>query len=214
MMLQHGDKVVVIGDSITDCERARPYGEGLFGANGKGYVSLFDALVQTEHPEMEIRIVNMGVSGNTVVDLESRWETDVEELEPDVLVICIGINDVWRQFDMPYMSEQHVGSERYSDTYTHLIERSKPNVREIILMTPFYIEPNKEDAMRQTMDEYGRIVNDLANVHGAVLVDTQQVMDNLLKHFYPAALAWDRVHPSIVGHMALAKALYKVCFSN
>jgi len=151
-MLQHGDKIVIIGDSITDCERARPYGEGLFGANGKGYVSMFDALVQTEHPEMGIRIVNMGISGNTVVDLERRWETDVEQLEPDGLVICIGINDVWRQYDMPFVSEQHVGSDQYYDTLNRLVERSKPNVRWIVLMTPYYIEPNQEDAMRRTMN--------------------------------------------------------------
>ncbi|TQR44707.1 SGNH/GDSL hydrolase family protein [Paenibacillus popilliae] len=214
MMLQHGDKIVIIGDSITDCERARPYGEGLFGANGKGYVSMFDALVQTEHPEMGIRIVNMGISGNTVVDLERRWETDVEQLEPDGLVICIGINDVWRQYDMPFVSEQHVGSDQYYDTLNRLVERSKPNVRWIALMSPYYIEPNQEDAMRRTMNEYGRIVKEIANEHGTLFVDTQQVMDKLLEHFYPATLAWDRVHPSAVGHMALAKALYQASFAE
>ncbi|MFN8378973.1 MAG: GDSL-type esterase/lipase family protein [Anaerolineae bacterium] len=44
-------------------------------------------------------VINMGVGGNTVRDLAARWESDVTALNPDWLSICIGINDVWRQFD-------------------------------------------------------------------------------------------------------------------
>ncbi|WP_420819017.1 hypothetical protein [Paenibacillus nanensis] len=35
MLLEPKSKLVMIDDSGTDCERARPYGEGLFGALGK-----------------------------------------------------------------------------------------------------------------------------------------------------------------------------------
>ena len=47
MKLQAGQKLVMIGDSITDAERVKPDGEGLFGALGKGYVSLVDAFLQS-----------------------------------------------------------------------------------------------------------------------------------------------------------------------
>src|SRR5215211_5094424 len=101
LRIQPNSKLVMIGDSITDCERARPVGEGLFDALGRGYVSYMDAFLGAVYPERGIRIVNMGISGNTVRDLKGRWETDVLALKPDWVSLMIGINDVWRQFDSP-----------------------------------------------------------------------------------------------------------------
>src|SRR3954462_2992704 len=98
MLIQAGQKLVMIGDSITDCERARPVGEGLFGAVGKGYVAMVDAQLMNAFPERSIRVVNMGSSGNTVRDLAGRWQGDILDLRPDWLSVLIGINDVWRQF--------------------------------------------------------------------------------------------------------------------
>jgi len=196
----------MIGDSITDCERARPRGEGLFGAIGKGYVALVEAQLNVRYPERRIRVVNMGTSGNTVRDLAARWETDVVELKPDWLSIMIGINDVWRQYDVPTIVESHVPLEEYEATLDDLMARTKPLVQGIVLMTPFYIEPNKDDAMRAAMDRYGAVAKKLAEKHGARFVDTQAAFDKLLEHMYPATLAWDRVHPNMTGHAALAKA--------
>ncbi|MEF3304540.1 SGNH/GDSL hydrolase family protein [Paenibacillus sp. GYB003] len=196
----------MIGDSITDCGRARPVGEGRGEALGKGYVSLVDALLGTVYPDREIRVTNMGISGNTVRNLKDRWQTDVIELKPDWLSIMIGINDVWRQYDLPTYTEKHVRIDEYERTLRELIELTKPVVKKLVLMTPFYIEPNRDDPMRAMMDRYGRVVEKLAGEAGAVFVDTQKAFDAVLPHYYPAALAWDRVHPSMTGHMVLARA--------
>ncbi len=83
MIIQPNRKLVMIGDSITDCERAQPDGEGLFEATGKGYVSLVDGLLTAGCPSRRIRVVNMGNSGNTIRDLQSRWQDDVLNLKPD-----------------------------------------------------------------------------------------------------------------------------------
>ncbi|WP_309118833.1 SGNH/GDSL hydrolase family protein [Paenibacillus sp.] len=206
MLLRHGQTLVMIGDSITDCERARPRGEGLFAAIGKGYVALVSALLNERYPERAIRVVNMGTSGNTVRDLKARWETDVVELKPDWVSIMIGINDVWRQYDTPTIVEGHVLIEEYEATLDALIERTKPLVEGLVLMTPYYIEPNRDDAMRADMDRFGAVVKRLAEKHGAKFVDTQAAIDRLLEHIYPATLAWDRVHPNMTGHAALARA--------
>lgn len=206
MKLEQGTKLVMIGDSITDCGRARPVGEGRGGDIGSGYVAIVDALLQTVYPELGLRVVNMGTSGNTVLDLKARWETDVLALKPDWLSIMIGINDVWRQFDTPLQTETHVGIAAYETTLRELVERTTPQLKGLVLMTPFYIEPNRQDAMRARMDEYGAVVRRIAGEQGAVLVDTQAVFEPVLKHLYPAALCWDRVHPSMTGHTVLAKA--------
>jgi len=87
-----------------------------------------------------------------------------------------------------------------------LIARTRPDVKGLILLTPFYIEPNRADAMRARMDEYGAAVRAVAGRHDALLVDTQAFFDAALAACYPATLAWDRVHPSQTGHMILARA--------
>ncbi len=149
MLIQARQKLVMIGDSITDCERARPVGEGLFGAIGKGYVAQVDALLMTAHPQASIRVVNMGSSGNTVRDLAARWQSDVLDLRPDWLSIMIGINDVWRQFDLPRQSEIHVQLDEYQRVLDDLVGRTKPTVRGLVLMTPFYIEPLRQALQRR-----------------------------------------------------------------
>ncbi|MEP7358681.1 MAG: SGNH/GDSL hydrolase family protein [Anaerolineales bacterium] len=201
-------KLVMIGDSITDCGRAQPVGEaGIDGSGlGTGYVALVDSLLRSVYPRARVRVVNMGTSGHTVRDLAGRWQTDVLDLEPDWLSIMIGINDVWRQFDSPLRPEQQVGLEEYAATLRELAAGTRPEVKGLVMMTPYFIEPLRVDPMRARMDEYGAVVKRVAAEVGALLVDTQAAFDALLIHQHPMTIAWDRVHPAPAGHMVLARA--------
>lgn len=206
MILQAGQKLLFIGDSITDCGRARPHGEGLFGALGNGYVQLVDALLGATKPQLSIRIINNGTGGNTVRDLKARWDEDVLALRPDWLSVMIGINDVWRQFDRARQIEIQVSLEEYETTLRELIAQARPTLQGLILMTPFYIEPLQADTLRARMDEYGAIVKQIAREHDAVFVDTQAAFNRVLEYAHSTSLASDRVHPNAVGHMVIAKA--------
>jgi lysophospholipase L1-like esterase len=205
MIIQPNSKLVMIGDSVTDCERSRPIGEGLFNALGKGHVSMIDGLLMARYPAHRIRVVNMGVSGNTVRDLQKRWQTDVMDLKPGWLSICIGINDVWRQFDTPLQTEWRVLLQEFAATLEELVKKTKPALNGLVLMTPYFIEPNRMEPMRAKMDEYGASVKRIAEKYQAVLVDTQAAFDAVLTQYHPSALAWDRIHPTHIGHMILAR---------
>ncbi len=205
MIIPPHSKLVVIGDSITDCNRARPVGEGLFGALGTGYVNLVDALLTARYPAYQTRVTNMGVSGNTVHDLQTRWQTDVLDLNPDWLSVCIGINDVWRHFDSPNQPEWHVSLKDYKQTLESLLKVTRPSLKGLILMTPYFIELNRSDPMREMMDRYGATVKQMAEHYQAHLVDTQAAFDAVLADLHPSALAWDRIHPNTAGHMILAR---------
>lgn len=205
MLFEKGQTLLLIGDSISDAERARPVGEGLFNAWGRSYVADVGALLGCMYPELGLRVINMGISGNQVRDLEARWETDVMEHHPDWVSVLIGINDVWRQFDCPYMPETHFGLKEYEETYERLIQRTLPTVKGMILMTPYFMEPNKADPMRARMDEYGAVVKKLADQYNLVFVDLQKGWDELFKHMHPCNIAWDRIHPNQTGHMYISK---------
>ena len=205
MLLEKNDTLLFIGDSISDYERARPVGEGLFNAWGRSYVADAASLLCCMYPELNLRIVNMGCSGNQVRDLANRWQTDVLDRHPDYVSVLIGINDVWRQFDSPQMPETHVAPEEFEATYEKLILDTLPHVKGMILMTPFFMEPNKQDSMRIRMDEYGAIVKKLAEKHGLIFVDLQSAWDRLFEHMHPCNIAWDRIHPNQIGCMYIAK---------
>jgi lysophospholipase L1-like esterase len=205
MKIEPGSRLVMIGDSVTAADR-QDDGEGLFDAIGHGYVGMVDALLMTSYPDYAIRVTNRGVSGNTIRELSQRWQRDVLDLKPEWLSVMIGINDVWRQFDMPRQPEAAVLPDEYERVYDDLLEQTRPYLQGLVLMTPYYIEADRDDAMRHRMDEYGVIVRRLAAKHNAILVDTQGAFNFLLKYMHSASIGWDRIHPNSVGHMALAKA--------
>ncbi len=206
MKLAPHSKIVFIGDSITDCERTRPIGEGLFDGIGKSYVSLVEGFLTAIHPAEAIRLVNMGTSGDTVLDLKKRWKPDALDLKPDWLSIMIGVNDVWRQFDLPRQKEIHVSPKVYEKTLLELASKTRPKLKGLIIMAPFYLEPNREDPMRKRMDQYGAICKKVARKTDAIFIDTQAVFDDLLTHMHANAIAWDRVHPNTIGHSVIARA--------
>ena len=205
MLFDQNDKILFIGDSISDYERTRPVGEGLFNAWGRSYVADVGSLLGCMYPEMHLRIVNMGISGNQCRDLEARWQTDVFDQNPDWVSVLIGINDVWRQFDSPEIKEQHVPPEDFRTCYERLIKSTLPRVKGMILMTPYFMEPNRDDPMRRRMDEYGAITKELAEKYHLTLVDLQAGWDKLFQHMHPMNIAWDRVHPNQIGCMYIAK---------
>lgn len=206
MLIEPRSKILMIGDSITDCGRAYPVGEAAEDGLGNGFVSQVNALITATYPAHQIRVLNTGVSGNTVLDLEARWDRDVLALRPDWLSVMIGINDVWRQFDSSLQTEWHVSLETYAATLEKLIAKTRPQLMGLVMMSPYFIEPNKSEPMRAMMDKYGAAMKSVAERHQAIFVDTQAAFDEAMKHIHPLTLAMDQVHPSQMGHAILARA--------
>ena len=204
MLFQNGDKILFAGDSTTDAGRDRPVG---FGKNGiaDGYVRCVNSLLAATYPELNFQIYNQGNSGHTSRDMRGIWQEQVLNLQPDWVSVLIGINDVWRQFDMPGYPQFHVMPEEYEENLEWVIKETLPKVKGMILMTPFFIEPLKEDQMRKRTDEYSNIVKKLAQKYQTVFVDLQAAFDEYLKHRYSCSLTGDRVHPDNISCMIIAR---------
>ena len=106
--------------------------------------------------------------------------------------------------------ERAIPPDEYERAYDSLLARTRPRLKGLVLMTPFFIEPLRADPMRARMDVYGGIVKKLAERHRAICVDTQAALDRFLTHHHSGALALDRVHPNPIGHMILARAFLDV----
>lgn len=206
MILEKGQKIVFAGDSVTDDGRKRPIGEGLWEGVGKGFVRMIDTFLTVDYPELFIHCVNMGESGNTSRDLLARWDKDVLERNPDWVVLCIGFNDVWRQYDSPTQQACWVMPEEYRNNLNAMADKT---TAKMIWMTPYYLEPNENDPMRRRMDEYGAICKEEAAKRGIPCIDLQETFAEILKYRYPAYITWDRVHPRWTGSLIIARALMK-----
>lgn len=206
MLIQNNSKLVIMGDSISDVERARPIGEGISGALGKSYVATVDAMIKAEDPLSNIRIVNMAISGSTSDHLVKRWQTDVLDLNPDWVAVLIGINDVWRRFDCYLMSDIHISVAKYKENLRYMMSETLPRAKGMIMMSPYFIEANRLDAMRACMDEYREAMRLVTLEFGQTYIDLQSVFDKFLEKRHSSALSGDRVHPNQVGHMLIAKA--------
>jgi lysophospholipase L1-like esterase len=196
-------KVLFIGDSITDCGRrdaAVPY--------GNGYMNLVRSFVIARYPELRLTFENRGVGGDTVRHLDVRWQRDVIEERPDWLSVKIGINDVWRAFGTN--AHEAVPIDEYERTYRGLLQQAVDETGcRLIIAEPYMIEPDRSDPMRQHMDRYGQVARALAVEFKAVNVRTQDAFDVALESTSPSDWADDRVHPNLPGHAVIAQAFLR-----
>jgi lysophospholipase L1-like esterase len=209
MKIHPNSTLVMIGDSITEWGREKPIREDTLGSLGDGYVHFVHCLIAAADPTLRLQILNMGVGGNTVRNLAARWEQDVLGRDREWLSIMIGINDVWRHFDPAVPKGEQISVEEFTGTLERLIKKTRLQLRGLVLMTPYYVEPDRTDPMRVRMDRFGEAVRGLASKYQAELVDTQAAMDLALREYSPAELADDRVHVNAIGHMILARAFLK-----
>lgn len=211
MIFENYDRIVFAGDSVTDMGSEQPVGEGLFDNVGRGYVRVLESMFAAYYPELFLRVTNSGVSGNTSRDLLARFDRDVVELNPDWVSICIGINDVWRQFDSPAIVDSHVLPDEYEKNVEEMILKIKGKVKGIFLLSPYIMEPNREDMMRKRMDEYVEISRALAKKHGCIFVDFQKMYETYCKIRHSGSIAWDRIHPNQIGATLMAREFLKKC---
>jgi len=203
MLFERGQKVVFIGDSITDCGRRdanAPY--------GNGYVSLVRGFVIGRYPELDLHFENRGIGGDTVRHLAARWDADVLAEHPDWLIVKIGINDVWRSFDSA--GQGAVDIEDYETTYRRLLQTAVDWTGcRLIIAEPYVIEGDRSDPMRAQMDRYGLVARQLAGEFQAVNVQTQAAFDRALETTAPGDWADDRIHPNLAGHAVIAQAFLR-----
>ncbi|WP_435135078.1 SGNH/GDSL hydrolase family protein [Actinacidiphila sp. bgisy144] len=201
---EKGSHVLFIGDSITDAGRTKdraPY--------GGGYVSLIQALVTAQAPELALRWTNRGVSGDTVRDLAGRWQADVLAERPDWLFVKIGINDCWRGIEGK--ADEAVSVEEYRTTLSGLLDRAIAETGcRLVLATPYLIEGDTSDPWRTESDRYVAAAREVAAEKGLPLIDVQAAFDRVLAHTAPADWAGDRVHPVLAGHAVIARAFLAV----
>ena len=203
--VQDGERMLFIGDSITDCgrrDRAVPLGDG--------YVSMFTELATARYPERSIEWINKGIGGNRTTHLKERWRRAVLDQRPDRLSIKIGINDLHSYLRG---DPDGVSLDRYRKNFDELLASTRRSLGDIpvLLITPFYIlaEPEEEfqGAVLDLVPSYIGIVEEMSAKYDTLFLDLHEVFQRHLRYRPPSAFCPEPVHPSHSGHMVIANAL-------
>lgn len=190
-------KILFQGDSITDGNRGRNADPNHI--LGHGYVFVIAARHGAAFPDRQLEFINRGISGNTVLDLEKRWQKDALDLQPDLLSILIGVNDQGKKVDF----------DQYEQAYERIIQLAKsanPTLK-LVLCAPF-VKP--QSPMPEGILKRQEIVAALAKKHGAALVEFQPVFDAAVQRAPADYWIWDNVHPTYRGHQLMADAWERV----
>lgn len=202
-------KIVLFGDSITDMARSREIDHQAFGY-GVGYANYVASTLMSENPE-KYNIINRGIGGHRVVDLYARIKADVWNLNPDVISILIGINDVWHEI----FCGNGVDIERFERVYRMMIEDTQkrfPKVR-FILCEPFVLKGTATEEHYKEFCEvkkYAKVVKRLAKEYKADFVALQEKFDAAAKAHDAKYYLYDGVHPDVAGGKLIADEWLRV----
>ncbi len=204
MDIGHSERLVLIGDSITDAGRFDDP-EQL----GSGYVRMFRDLCWTRYPERAFEIVNHGIGGDTIRNLDARWQRDVIEARPDVLSVSIGVNDVWRQLQSPANPDE-VFLDEFVATYRRLLTHTRDTLGcRLILCEATIIGETRDAPHNPIIDRYNEAIAGIAREFGAKLVPMNQAFWRVIEADPSRPWTSDGVHPLSNGHMLMAATLFE-----
>lgn len=199
---QKKTRVLFFGDSITQA-----------GVNAGGYIMRIDSMCKGEGKAGNYEFIGAGIGGNKVYDLYLRIENDVLAKAPDLVVIYIGVNDVWHKSS----SGTGTDADKFEKFYQAIIERLKAKDIKIILCTPAAIGEKTDFSNPQDgdMNEYSNIIRRIAKKNELRIVDLRKAFLDYNLKYNPdnkdrGILTTDRVHLNAKGNQLVADEMWKV----
>jgi len=201
-VVQKKKRVIFFGDSITQ-----------MGVEPGGYIRRIDSLCKMENKSAEFEFVGAGIGGNKVYDLYLRIDDDVLAKNPDIVVIYIGVNDVWHKTSFGTGTDP----DKFEKFYNAIIKKLKETHISVILCTPAVIGEKTDFSNQQDgdMNKYAGIVRNIARENNLPLVDLRQKFLDYNRQYNTenkeqGILTRDRVHLNDKGNELVAEELWKV----
>jgi isoamyl acetate esterase len=198
---QKKTRIVFFGDSITQ-----------LGADRGGFIRKIDSMSKLENLSDQYEFIGAGISGNKVYDLYFRMDSDVVAKNPDVVIIYIGVNDVWHKAS----SGTGTDGDRFQRFYSGMIKKFREKNIKMILCTMAVIGERWDNTNQQDGDlnRYANIIRDLAKTNNLPLIDLRKEFLEYSKKNNPenkesGFLTRDRVHLNAAGNQLVADLMWK-----
>ena len=194
-------KVIFFGDSITE-----------YGVLQHGYIYLMKRMLMQQHIN-NYDLVGAGVGGNKITDLQDRLTADIIAQSPDIIVIWIGVNDVWHKYTHSYGTDIEV----FNETYRNIIKQLLADKIKIMLVTPVVIGESKShlNEADDELNKYAQIIRSIAKEFELSLCDMRALfslyeINNNAANAYAGLLTTDGVHLNDAGNKFAAEEIWKV----
>ncbi len=194
-------KVVFFGDSITQA-----------GVQPNGYIVKLDSIIKQSHLPNEIELAGAGIGGNKVYDLYLRMEEDVLMKNPDIVIIYVGINDVWHKAS----SGTGTDADKFEKFYRAIIKKLHDKNIKVMVCTPSVIGERNDNSNQQDGDlnNYSNIIRKIAKDLSLPVCDLRNAFAAYEKVNNPAnaekgILTADRVHLNERGNLFVATEMWK-----
>lgn len=200
-MPQKKIKVIFFGDSITE-----------LGVKPDGYVTRVDSLCKLEGRAGQFDFVGSGISGNKVYDLYLRLEDDVVSKNPDVVVIYIGVNDVWHKTSLGTGTD----ADKFEKFYYAILKKLKDRNIKVFLCTPAVVGERTDlsNPLDGDLNKYSNIIRNISQKNNLPLIDLRQKFQEYDKANNPEnkekdILTYDGVHLNPRGNQLVADEMWK-----
>lgn len=198
--MQKKTKIIFFGDSITE-----------LGVKPGGYVQRVDSLCRTEGKGGDYEFLGAGIGGNKVYDLYLRMEEDVLAKNPDVVVIYVGVNDVWHKT----MFGTGTDPDKFEKFYQAILNKLKVKNIKAVLCTPAVVGEKNDmsNPLDGDLNRYSNIIREIAKKNSLPLVDLRKTFVDHLKNNNPKneeknILTYDRVHMNDKGNQIIAEQMW------
>jgi lysophospholipase L1-like esterase len=203
-----GDRVAFVGNSITD------------GGHYHAYIWLY---YMTRMPYMRVDFMNDGIGGDVAKQIDERLQEDVFDKHPTVMTLTFGMNDTGYQWlngskaDSNYNAKVATSYNSFLDIQKHL--KAHPEVRKIMIGSSPYdgtakikfgVIFNKNAAMQRIVS----FQKDAAKANGWEFMDFSKPMIAINERQQKqdstySMQSFDRIHPTVDGHMVMAYLFLK-----
>lgn len=199
--LQEKKKVVFFGDSITEA-----------GVKPGGYITVLNELLKQKGIDKNYDLQGAGIGGNKIYDLYLRVEDDVIAMKPNIVVVWVGVNDVWHKSMYGTGTDQ----DKFEKFYNALIRKLKASNAEVIICTPAAIGEKTDFSNSQDGDlnQYAKIIRNIAQNNNCRLVDLRKIfleynLANNKDNKREGVLTTDGVHLNEKGNAVVAGEMLK-----
>ena len=203
-LIEAGQRLLFIGDSNTDTEyrtRAAPI--------GYGYVMMFHSLLESSRPGLGIEVINRGNDGDTILDIERRWHSDVIELNPDWLFIMIGSCDVWAN-EATGDTDPVVDEVTFERVLRRLIEQTQAQSRaRIVLIEPPAFDLPVDSTANRRVASLCTVLAKVGRELGCGTVPVYESMARAIADGHSEGWYQNFNHPAFPGHAHIAQQVLR-----
>jgi lysophospholipase L1-like esterase len=192
--LKDSDRIVFFGDSITQ-----------FGSKPDGYVTLFAN--ELKKSGKTTQVINSGVCGNRVPNLQQRLQKSVLNHKPTIVWIFIGINDVGYE---RYGLDKATPKPEFEAGLRDIIGQIQKAGAIVVLATPSVIGEKKSgNRFDAKLDEYAEVSRAIAKDTGSTFCDLRKAFKAELekvntKNTEKGVLTEDEIHLNAAGNVLVA----------